>query len=455
MTTPFGPDITDLAAALASGATTSERLTEDCLAKIEASNARLRAFTSVDAERALMAAREADRTRAVGGAPSALHGIPISLKDLIDDAGQVTTAGSRVRRDAIAARDATVTARLKAAGAVLLGRTNLHEFAFGTTSEDTAFGAVRNPADETRVAGGSSGGSASAVAAGLSVASIGTDTGGSVRIPAAACGVVGLKPTWNEIPTDGIVPLSRQLDHVGPLTRSVHDAWLVHETLAGRAPRPDARLTPALLNGARVGLLRGFYTERVDPAVAAAVDAAVETLRAAGADVNPVEIAHARDVGPVYLHLVLADAGAYHADTLARRPDDYTPNVRIRLEMGRYVLAEDYVRALAGREVIAAEIDAALDRHDVLVLPTMPIPAPPLGAATVPIGDTTEPVRNAMLRFTQPFNVGRQPALTLPCGLTSDTRMPVGLQLVGARGRTEALLQMGLAVEAALAARGR
>lgn len=455
MTTPFGPDIAALAEALATRATTSERLTAECLAAMGTHDRRLRAFTHVDAERALADAREADRARARGEAATALHGIPISLKDLIDAAGQVTSAGSRVRRDAVAARDAVVTARLRAAGAVLLGRTNLHEFAFGTTSEDSAFGAVRHPLDDTRVAGGSSGGSACAVAAGMSVASIGTDTGGSIRIPAAACGVVGLKPTWNEIPADGVVPLSRQLDHVGPLTRSVHDAWLVHETLAGRAPGPAARLAAAPLAGARVGRLGGALVGRLDPQVARLFDEAVEALRRAGAIVTPVEIAHARDIGPVYLHLVLADAAAYHADTLARRPGEYTPNVRLRLEMGRYVRGEDYVRALRGREVIAAELDAAAASHDLLVLPTMPIAAPPAGAATVTVDGTSEPVRTAMLRLTQPFNIGRQPALSLPCGRTSDHGLPVGLQLVAGRGRTESLLRFAVAVETALALASR
>ncbi|MGE3473735.1 MAG: amidase, partial [Vicinamibacterales bacterium] len=334
---------------------------------------------------------------------------------------------------------------------VLLGKTNLHEFAFGTTSEDSGFGAVRNPVDETRVAGGSSGGSAAAVAAGLSPASIGTDTGGSIRIPAAACGVVGLKPTWGEIPAEGVVPLSRQLDHVGPLTRTVTDAWLVHETLAGRPPSADARLEPRPVGRLRLGLLRGYFAERLDPDVEHVFDAAVERLRRLGAAIEPVEIAHAGDIGAIYLHLVLADAAAYHAATLESQPDDYTPNVRIRLEMGRYVLAEDYVRALAGREVIARELEAALEGRDALLCPTMPVAAPPLGATTVPVGATSEPVRTAMLRLTQPFNLSRQPALSLPCGTTAATGMPVGLQLAGHAGRTAALLELGLAVERALA----
>ena len=343
-----GETIADLAGALTRRETTSVALTEWCLERIATLNPRLNAFITVTADRALAAAHAADRARAAGADTSALHGIPVSLKDLIDEAGVVTTAGSRVRHDVVATTDATVTRRLREAGAVFVGKTNLHEFAFGTTNEDSGFGAARNPVDDTRVTGGSSGGSASAVATGMSIASIGSDTGGSIRIPAAACGVVGLKPGWGEIPADGAVPLSRQLDHLGPIARTVTDAWLVHETLAGRAPRPDARLTARPLAGTRIGLLRGYFAERLDTEVEAVFDAAVETLRREGAIVEPVEIPHARDIGPVYLHLVLSDAAAYHAETLARRPRDYTPNVRIRLEMGRYVLAEDYVRALRG-----------------------------------------------------------------------------------------------------------
>ncbi|MEZ5291705.1 MAG: amidase [Vicinamibacterales bacterium] len=451
MSVGAGSSIVEAAAALARGRVTSEALTEQCLERIARLNPRLNAFIHVASARAIEAARAADRARSAGQSVPALHGIPLSLKDLIDEAGIATTAGSLVRRDAVAASDAPITARLRAAGAVLVGKTNLHEFAFGTTNEDSGFGAARNPVDDTRVPGGSSGGSAAAVAAGLSLASIGTDTGGSIRIPAAACGVVGLKPTWGEIPADGVVPLSRQLDHVGPLARTVTDAWLVHETLAGRPPGAGARLAPRPVEGLRLGLLRGYFAERLDPEVEAVFDAAVERLRRQGASIEPVEIAHARDIGPIYLHLVLADAAAYHAAALESRPEDYTPNVRIRLEMGRYVLAEDYVRALAGREVVARELEAALGGRDALLCPTMPVPAPPLGAATVPVGATSEPVRTAMLRLTQPFNLSRQPALSLPCGSTASAGMPVGLQLAGHVGRTEALLEVGLAVERTLA----
>ena len=444
-----GQTIDELRGALARGDTTSVRLTAQCLDTIAALNPRLNAFITVTGAAALAAAHAADVLRASGAPVTALHGIPISLKDLIDDAGVRTTAGSQVRRHVVATTDATITTRLRAAGAVIVGKTNLHEFAFGTTNDDSGFGGARHPDDDTRSPGGSSGGSAIAVRTGMSIASIGTDTGGSIRVPAGVCGVVGLKPDWGEIPVDGVVPLSRQLDHIGPLARTVTDAWLVHETLAGRAPGATDQLVPATLTGLRFGLLAGYFDTRIAPDVRAGVAAAVARLARAGAVIEPVEIPHASDIGPVYLHLVLGDAARYHAATLEARPGDYTAPVRLRLELGRYILAEDYARALRGREVIAGEIDRALEGRAALLCPTLPVTAPTIGAATVPVGEGEEPVRNAMLRLTQPFNLGRQPALSLPCGV-SPSGLPVGLQLVGARGATTALLRTALACERAL-----
>jgi len=444
-----GQTIDELRGALARGETTSVRLTEQCLETIAALNPRLNAFITVTADAALAAARASDARRAAGAPMTALDGIPISLKDLIDDTGVRTTAGSQVRRHVVATSDATITTRLKVAGAVIVGKTNLHEFAFGTTNDDSGFGGARHPDDDTRSPGGSSGGSAIAVRTGMSMASIGTDTGGSIRIPAGVCGVVGLKPGWGEIPAHGVVPLSRQLDHVGPLARTVTDAWLVHETLAGRAPSAAAQLEPASLAGLRFGLLAGYFDARIAPDVRAGVAAAVAQLARAGAIIEPVEIPHAADIGPVYLHLVLGDAARYHAATLEAQPGDYTVPVRQRLEIGRYILAEDYARALRGREVIALAIDRALDGCAALLCPTLPVTAPPIGAASVPVGEGDEPVRTAMLRLTQPFNLGRQPALSLPCGV-SPAGLPVGLQIVGARGATAALLRTALACERAL-----
>ena len=343
-----------------------------------------------------------------------------------------------------AVADATVTARLKAAGAVLIGKTNLHEFAFGTTSEDSAFGAVRHPLDDSRSAGGSSGGSAVAVASGMSLASIGTDTGGSVRIPSAVCGLVGLKPVTGEVPTDGVVPLSRTLDHVGPIGRSVADVAAVFNVLTRTSMRPP---TPVPASGLTLGRLGGYVEARLEAAVRAAYEQGIEHLRRAGATIVDRELPHADEIAAVYLHIVLPEASAYHAATLERCPERYTPAVRLRLEMGRYVLAEDYLRALAGRDVIRAGVDAALADVDALILPALPIVAPPLGADSVRIEGADEPVRTMMLRLTQPFNLSGHPALVLPVGQSPDG-LPVGLQLVA--NRTPRLLDVAAGVELAL-----
>jgi len=443
--------IADLVARLSGGTLKAERLVEDCLARIGARQPELNAFIAITADDALASARKADTEMAAGRPLGPLHGIPLSIKDLIDQAGVPTTAGSRVREGHRAMADAPVTARLRAAGAVFVGKTNLHEFAFGTTNEDSGFGAARHPVDSSRSPGGSSGGSAIAVSTGMSVASVGTDTGGSIRIPSAACGIVGLKPGWGEIPTRGVVPLSRQLDHVGPLACTVADAWLMYDVMRGadsRGLRPQP--TPGSLAGLRIGVPRGYLFDRLDEDVERQVLEALERLASAGAAVADVAIPHVADTPHAYLPLVLADGAEFHAATLESRPTDYTPNVRFRLEMGRYVPAEDYVRAGRLRARLMREVDAALTGVDVLALPALAIPAPPVGAVTVPVKGGEEPVRTVMLRCTQLFNMSGHPAVSLPCGVTP-MGLPVGLQLVGRRGDTPRLLGHALAVEARLA----
>jgi aspartyl-tRNA(Asn)/glutamyl-tRNA(Gln) amidotransferase subunit A len=435
--------IAALARALQARETSAEIVTRECLARIEERNSASNAFITVLADQAIAAAVEADREIAQGRHRSPLHGVPISLKDLLDVDGVPTTAGSRVRAGHVAARDAVATSRLRQAGAIILGKTNLHEFAFGTTSEDSAFGPVRHPLDPGRSPGGSSGGSAVSVAEGMAYASIGTDTGGSIRIPAAACGVVGLKPSREEIPVDGVVPLSTTMDHVGPLCRSVEDAGILYDALRGVATERRAQWA---LRGTKFGVLRGYFRTLLDTQVASAFDAACARLADAGAVLEDVEILHAPDIAPIYLHIVLSEAAAYHAKMLDSRGDDYTPNVRIRLEMGRYVLAEDYVRALGGRRVLVEEVDDALSGRAALLLPALAIPAPKLGAATVKLGGAEEPIRNVMLRLTQLFNITGHPAISIPCGKTLEG-LPIGAQLVGALGGTGELLRVAAAAE--------
>ncbi len=439
--------IAELAGALEARRLTSASVVEQCLKRIAERNGTLNAFITVTADAAREQAWEADREIAAGRYRGPLHGVPVSLKDLIDLRGTPTTAASRVRQGHVAEQDSPVAARLREAGAVFIGKTNLHEFAFGTTNEESAYGLVRHPLDSTRSPGGSSGGSAVSVATGMAWASVGTDTGGSVRIPSAACGLVGLKPGFGEVPVEGIVPLSSTLDHVGPLCLSVDDARMVHGVLCGETPAPAPRKKP---RGLRLGIPREYFLSMLDPHVASGFEAACARFRDAGVVLDEISLGHAADIAGVYLHIVLAEAAAYHAKTLESRPNDYTPNVRLRLEMGRYILAEDYARALLGREVLRHEVDAALRGRDGLLLPTLAVPATTLGADTVRVGSSTgvteEPIRNIMLRLTHLFNVTGHPAITLPCGRTPEG-LPIGIQVVGHSARTPDLLDVAGALE--------
>ena len=459
----FTLTIADAARLLRGGAITSRELTEACLARIASDNPRLNAFITVTADSARAEADQADRELAAGRDRGPLHGIPISIKDLIDIAGLPTTAASSVRAGHVARRDARVITNLRAAGAVFVGKTNLHEFAMGTTNEESAFGPARHPQDPTRSPGGSSGGSAAAVASGMCLATVGSDTGGSIRIPSSVCGLVGLKPAWNDLSLDGVVPLSGTLDCIGPLARTVADAASLYAAMAGSGP-PQI----AALQRPRFAVLGGYAQEKMQSEVRARFAAALTRLRSAAqesarepATAAPIELresaresAKASSIGPresaqgpglaaafesielphlryapsIYLPTVLAEGAVYHAQTLERVAEAYAPGVRLRFELGRYVLAEDYLRAQRGRDVLRAEVNAALDSVDALLLPTLPIVAPPIGATTVPMDDgREEPVRAAMLRLTQPFNLTGHPAISLPL---PGEGLPCGLQVV-------------------------
>jgi len=435
--------IVTAAAALRAGRASARSLTEESLEAIGRHNARTNAFIWVDADRARAAADLADRELAAGADRGPLHGIPVSLKDLIDVAGQITSAGSRVLGEHVATADAPIVTRLRDAGAVLIGKTNLHEFALGTTSDDSAFGPVRNPADPTRVAGGSSGGSAAAVATGMGLASIGTDTGGSIRIPAAACGVVGLKPSRGEVPTAGVVPLSYTLDHVGPLAASAQDAALLWAVLAGVAPPTLEAIDAGRL---RLRRLNGYFDALVAPDVRGPFESALAVLEQAGVMVEPFEIAGTDAIAQAYLDLVLAEAAHWHAPWLDTRRERYSPTVHGRIKSGRDVPVLAYLTARQTRFALRRAVDAALDGCDALVLPTLPIVAPPLGTSdvTVPGAKAPIPVRSAMLRHTQLFNMTGHPAVSLPVPTDG---LPVGLQLVGVWRRTERLLAIGAGCE--------
>jgi len=419
--------------------TAGDRL-EAALAAIAEHQGRTNAFILVDEAGARAAAQVVDAERRRGVDRGPLHGMPISIKDLVDIAGQPTTAASRVRAGHLATRDAPVVERLREAGAVLIGKTNMHEFALGTTSDESAFGAVHNPHDVSRSAGGSSGGSAAAVASGMGEASIGSDTGGSIRIPASHNSLVGLKASLGEVPTEGTVPLSSTLDHIGPLTRTVDDAAAIWAVLTGRRPTVIEARAPTSI---KLGVLDGYFGDLLDNEVRAAFGAAVERLARCGVAMQPRALAGTDLITSAYVAISLAEAAHWHAQYLQTRSGDYQPGVRARLGIGEKVSAVEYIRAFESRERLISAVDAALEDHDVLVLPTLAIVAPTLGMQDVTMsGGRQIPVRSAMLRMTQLFNVTGHPAISLPIATRG---LPVGMQLVGQRDRTEALISIGSA----------
>ncbi|MEO8074680.1 MAG: amidase [Acidobacteriota bacterium] len=435
--------IAEVAPLIKAGTLSPVDLVRAALARIDA-RAELNAFITVMRETALAEARASEGEVAAGRYRGPLHGIPVSVKDLIDVAGTPTTGGSAVP-PRYPREDAPIVTRLREAGAIIVGKTNLHEFAFGTTSDESAFGPVRHPQDPSRSPGGSSGGAAVALLEGMCFASVGTDTGGSIRIPSAACGVVGLKATIHELPCTGVLPLSHTLDHVGPMARTVADVSTMFRAMNGDVADPGAHghLPP----DRRVfGVPETYFCERLDPGVREALERIRGILTRAGHDVRPVEIDDAGRTADVYLHIVLPEASWIHASMLEAHAGRYSPGVRLRLEMGRCVLAEDYVRALSLQTVLTHAVERAMAGCDALLLPALAIPAPPLGAVTVDVDGRREPVRAVMLRLTQLFNITGHPAIALPAGRTHDG-WPIGMQLVGHPGATNQLLALAAETE--------
>jgi aspartyl-tRNA(Asn)/glutamyl-tRNA(Gln) amidotransferase subunit A len=434
-------------ARLRAGATTAVDLTVRCLAAIAEHGARTNAFITVHHASARDAAARLDAELRSGRDRGPLHGMPISLKDLIDEAGIPNTAGSKALDDRIPAVDAPLVERLREAGAIIIGRANLHEFALGTTSDDSGFGPVHNPHDDTRSPGGSSGGSAASVAAGMSMASIGTDTGGSIRIPAAACGLVGLKPSRGDVPNEGIVPLSTTLDHAGPLALSVQDAAWVWQVVAGR---PTATIAPVNPRGLRLTRLTGYFDAPLEPAVRAAFITALDRLTAAGVATGRAELSGTERISQMYVDIVLPEGAHWHAPYLDSRKDRYRPTVHARIAHGRTISAVDYLGALGHCDDFARQVTTLLQSCDALVLPTLPITAPVIGQTDIVVDaatGTSLPVRGVMLKHTQLFNMTGHPAITVPI---ASPGLPVGLQLVGHLDRTADLLAVAAACEQVL-----
>lgn len=434
--------IAALAGEIAGGAISPVDLVDGLLERIARLNPTLNAYLSLN-PRARLQARAADRAVRAGRRLGPLHGVPVSVKDLILTRGLPTTAGSRAFGTGLPGEaDAPIVRRLRSAGAILLGKTNLHEIAMGVTSENEHFGPVRNPWDIERVAGGSSGGSAAAVAAGLDWGSIGTDTRGSIRIPAACCGVTGLKPTYGLVPTEGVFPLSPSLDHAGPIARSVEDSALLLAALVSGARRRERliaapRQEPTPL---RIGFCPWFF-EDIDPPVERLVRAAAAVFREAGHTLVEVEIPGLAEAHAGSGVITGAEALAMHESTLREHPEGYGPSVQARLARAESFTAVDLVRAEQAQAEIVTGFTEVFGRVDCLLTPTLPALPPLIGAEGVTIGGRTAHTLNSFTRLTSPMNMAGVPALTLPCGLHAG--LPVGLQLAGPWGMEERLLQLG------------
>lgn len=430
-------------------------LVDTLLARIERLNPALNAFITVLAERARRQARAAGREIQHGNWRGPLHGMPISLKDNIWTRGIRTTAGSKILGDFVPRVDAEVASRLAGVGAILLGKTNLHEFAYGVTNENPHFGSTHNPWAQDRISGGSSGGSAAAVAAGLCFASVGTDTGGSIRIPSALCGIVGLKPTFGLVSLAGIVPLAESFDHAGPLTRSVADACIVLQAIAGKYPKGTAppgyrKLRRDRPRRFRLGWPKQYFFERLDDEVRRAVEKAAECLESLGARIEKVSLPKLADSVVPSTNIALAEATHYHESQgfYPARVKEYGEDVQDRLEWGTKISAVDYLHALGVRREVQRDFDAAFDRVDAILAPASPIVAPLLGQDEVIIAGEAEPVRSALLRLNRPANLTGHPAISIPCGFTAEG-LPIGLQLIGPRWGEARLLAIALAYEEA------
>ncbi len=441
-------DLQTLAADLRARRVSSRELVSEALRQIERLDSQLNAFITVTGETALREADERDRELARGIDRGPLHGIPIAHKDLMRTKGVRTTAGSKIYENYIPKRDAAIVMRLHEAGAVSVGKTGLHELAYGITSNNPHFGAIHNPWDLARIPGGSSGGSAVAVAAGIVPFTTGTDTGGSIRVPASFCGIVGLKPTFGRVNIRGVLPLGFSQDHVGPLTRTVRDAAVALQAMVddptGYVPPPNPNLT-----GLRIGRPKNFFTEQVDPEVEAAVCAAFETAVSVQATVIEIELPDMQALRAAAATCLLVEAAAALRPYLDRRTD-FGPDVLAMLDQGKAIPAIDYIEAQRSRRRIGRQFANLLEQVDCIFTPTTPITAPTIGQTSVAIRGATEEVRSAATRFTRVMNALGLPAISIPCGF-SRNGLPIGLQIIAGARQEDLLLHVAAAMEDSLA----
>ncbi len=396
----------------------------------------LHAFITLRPEAVLRDARQLEVRVQSGEDLGPLAGVPVAVKDLMPVAGYPMTCGTHAIEAQDQQRDAAVVARLRAAGALVIGTANLHELAYGVTSANVHFGPVSNPIAPGHIPGGSSGGSAAAVAAGLAAIAVGTDTGGSIRIPAACCGIVGFKGSYDAVTREGVWPLAFTLDHIGPLARSVADAALAFEIMAGlpagcaSAKQIDQ---PRLLRPAR------FFFEGIDPAVAAAAEAAIARLSAAGAQVEEGEIGGLQHAPALQFVTICAEACQANWELLVNHPGGIAPDVRLRLELGQFIAGIDYVKAQRLRRRLREAMLAALGDADVMVTPALCVPVPEAGLASIDVGGRAMPIASALTRLSSPFNLTGLPAVSLPAG-RDDAGLPVNLQLIGRPGADATVL---------------
>ncbi len=453
MTTDFRT-ISELSQRLRRREISAVEVTQECLGRIERLNPALNAFITVMGESALADARRADAEIARGEWRGPLHGVPVALKDLIDTAGVRTTAASAPYKDRVPKQDADVVRRLRQAGAVIIGKNNLHECAYGGSSLVSYFGDVHNPWDVGRIAGGSSGGSAAAVVAGLAYAAIGTDTAGSIREPAALCGCVGLKPTYGRVSGRGVIPLSLSLDHTGPLAATVADAAIVLQAIAGydaaditTADVPVEDYVSALREDAkalRVGVLRDYFFDDLDAEVASTMEHALRGIATLVAEVKDVRL----EV-PTDRTLQAAESYAFHAENVAKSPGLYQAETLRRIRTGEGVSAAEYIQRRRELDEARRGVGQIFADIDLLVTPTMPIPAPAITDFKAN-PDALRPAELKLLRNTRPFNVWGLPAISVPCGFTQ-SGLPIGLQIAGPHWREDLVLRLAHAYEQATA----
>jgi aspartyl-tRNA(Asn)/glutamyl-tRNA(Gln) amidotransferase subunit A len=450
--------LTAVAKAIAEKRVSSHEVTRACLHRIAEWQPRLNAFMAVEAEAVMKAADEADAALAKGQNRGSLHGVPLAHKDMYYEAGKVVTCGSAIRRDFVATTTSTALQRLKDAGSIRLGSLHMAEFAYGPTGHNSHYGAVRNPFDVAHVTGGSSSGSGSAVAARLTYAALGSDTGGSIRMPAHFCGVTGLKTTYGRISRFGAMPLSQTLDTVGPLARTAEDCALLLALMAGADPEdPTASTAPAAdymaataasIKGLKIGVPTAFYVEDLDAEVAHALDETILVLKREGADIVKVELPDQRQLTAACQLVLAVEAAAFHKRWLIERPQDYGTQVLMRLQNGLAIPGVSYLEALRWRGPALAAHVAATSGVDVVITPVAPVPAPTIAESDVGNAPGAEAVIQRLTRFTRPINYLGLPALAVPSSFTK-SGLPIGMQFIGRSFDEATILSVGAAFQRA------